>query len=76
MKKEFCILFTIFCMYFANGQEQSSSIKLSLGASFFSLNESFDDLFFFNNSSPLYVGIVIHDSYRIESISIQYLHYT
>ncbi len=68
MKKT--ILFFFFCLAFGftHAQESERSIKFSLGASFFNLNESFDDLFFYNNSSPIYLGLKIKDKYRIESI--------
>lgn len=68
MKKTMFSLFLCISLCQVNAQTKERSIKFGLGASFFNLNESFDDLFFYNNSSPIYLGLKIKDKYRIESI--------
>lgn len=52
-----------------NAQEaQEKKYKIGLGTSLFNLNESFTNVFFLNNSSPIYVGVKFKEKYRIESI--------
>lgn len=38
-------------------QEKLSNLKIGLGSSFFNINENFDDIFLFNNSSPIIIGL-------------------
>lgn len=70
MKISFKITFLSFCLYAftIHAQEEKKSIKFGLGTSFFNLNESFDNLFFYNNSNPIYTSILYKDKYRFESI--------
>lgn len=49
-------------------QEKEKNNKIGLGTSLFNLNESFDNLFFYNNSSPIHVSFFHQKKYRIESI--------
>lgn len=51
-----------------NAQERSSNLKLGLGSSFFNINENFDDIFIFNNSSPVYASLS-KNNLRIETIT-------
>lgn len=53
------------CSYFF---AQEKKWKVDLGTSLFNLNESFTNVFFLNNSSPIYVGVKYKDAFRVESI--------
>lgn len=68
MKKT--LLFTFLILLGINGytQEKVDNIKVGLGTSLFNLNESFNNVFFLNNSSPIYVSILYKDMFRVESI--------
>lgn len=58
-------LLFVFCTI---GFAQEKKYKIGLGTSLFNLNESFTNVFFLNNSSPIYVSILYKNSFRIESI--------
>lgn len=49
-------------------QNKTDAYKIGLGASLFDVNETFNDLFVFNNSRPIYLSVTIHEKFRIESI--------
>lgn len=64
-------IFTFFLLLnlsFVYCQTDESNLKLGLGTSFFNINENFDDIFLFNNSSPIIIGIK-KKRLRLESIS-------
>lgn len=58
----------LFSALFSYGQKKEFIARVGLGTSFFNINENFDDIFLFNNSSPVIIG-VRKDKYRLESIS-------
>lgn len=68
MKK--IVLFSLLILLGINGfsQERVDNIKVGLGTSLFNLNESFTNVFFLNNSSPIYVSMLYKDKFRVESI--------
>lgn len=66
LRNSFIIL--SFCSLFLNAQEQDKSLRTGLGTSLFNLNESFDNLFFYNNSSPIFVSLMYKNKYRFETI--------
>ena len=70
MKTSFNFLIVLFFVnvVYTYAQEQTKSTKVGLGTSLFNLNESFDNLFFYNNSSPVFISLLINKKYRIETI--------
>lgn len=60
----FCLLIGLTTLGFA----QEKKYTIGLGTSLFNLNESFTNVFFLNNSSPVYVSIRYKELFRIESI--------
>ncbi len=66
MRKLFFIILYFGCFSLFS-QEKSDRIKLSLGTSFFNVNENFDDLFLFNNASPVFLGFQ-KGNFRVETI--------
>ena len=70
MKSSFNLLIAllVLCNLYSHAQEKAKPIEVGLGTSLFNLNESFDDLFFYNNSSPIFVSVLINKKYRIETI--------
>ena len=57
------LLFNINSIY---SQEIFTNLKIGIGSSLFNINESFDDLFLFNNSSPIIIGLT-NKHLRLES---------
>ena len=66
MKKILFILLFSSC-FIGVSQEKKEKFKLSLGTSFFNVNENFDDLFLFNNASPVFLGFQ-KGGFRVETI--------
>lgn len=62
------LLLIIFNIFFNNikAQELKKEKRFSIGTSFFNVNESFDSIFIFNNSSPIIFGLDLQN-FRIES---------
>ncbi|WP_138940618.1 hypothetical protein [Aquimarina agarivorans] len=67
MKRSTTTLIIFFFTVNSFCQEASSKKRFGLGSSFFNLNESFDDLFLFNNSSPISMNYQISNKLRIEN---------
>ena len=61
-------LFFVFTIFKINAQKGEKPIKIGLGTSLFNLNESFDNLFFYNNSNPILLSVTLNNKIRIESI--------
>lgn len=66
MKKIMIILF--FVVYNLFGQQKHNKIKLGFGTSLYNINENFNNIFLFNNSSPVIIGVK-KDHFRLETIS-------
>lgn len=64
--KYLLILVFLFSISLSYGQEKFSNLKIGLGSSFFNINENFDDIFLFNNSSPIIIGLK-SERLRLES---------
>lgn len=69
MKKvTFLFVFSILCATQINAQKTTKPLKIGLGTSLFNLNESFNNLFFYNNSSPIFVSLFYKEKIRFETI--------
>jgi hypothetical protein len=66
-----CIIIPLFFLsrnLYSQKDNTKKKHKFGIGTSIFNLNESFDDLFFFNNSSPIYLSYTLKEKHRLETI--------
>lgn len=67
ISKKVFIIISLLCIK-VYSQEVLKNNRVGLGTSLFNLNESFDNLFFYNNSSPIHISYLHKKAYRIETI--------